>query len=246
MIEDHSARIKILKNTDKSSPLCSANFVTGTVVALKGKMDPNGLFEVTDFTYPGVPCIESMPKDYEQLVNMKDNEAPRSIYEDLENREFVAFVSGIEFGNNKEKATIELIARWLMGQFGTNNDRLLSSRISRFIVGGNSIGEENDIDEVVKGSFRTHELNERVYSNISNSIEQFESFLTKISENCNVDIMPGNKDISGSFLPQQPLNVALFPELLKNDNIIFSTNPHQFNMNGLNFLGTSGQNIEDI
>mmetsp|Transcript_20620 Transcript_20620/g.18260 ORF Transcript_20620/g.18260 Transcript_20620/m.18260 type:complete len:153 (-) Transcript_20620:23-481(-) len=38
----------------------------------------------------------------------------------------------------------------------------------------------------------------------------------------------------------------MFPQLLKNDNIVFCTNPHKFSVKGLNLLGSSGQNIEDI
>lgn len=176
LLEDTSGRIKILKN-DVVDP---ANFVTGAAIALKGKMDSNGFFQTTEFTYPGVPSIEAMPKGYHKLVTMEDRKEPIPIYEDLDNREFVAFISGLEFGNKSEKMSIELLTSWILGQYGTSDERVLSSKVSRIIIGGNCIGDESDIDEVVKGSFRTHDINERVYSSISHSFEQFESFLEKI------------------------------------------------------------------
>ena len=103
-----------------------------------------------------------------------------------------------------------------------------------------------NINEVIKGSFRTVEINDEVYTNLTNAILDFESFLVKLSEVCEVDIMPGENDVTGAFLPQPRLNVALFPSLLQNDNVVFSTNPHMFALNKLTFLGSSGQNIEDI
>jgi len=238
--------MKILKN-DIIDP---GNFVTGTVLALKGRINSNGFFETSDYTYPGVPSIPSMPDQYKNLVTIEESKEVKPLFEDLESREFVVFTSGIEFGNPTEKATTELFTRWMLGQYGTADERLLSSRVSRVVVGGNTIGEESDIDEVMKGSYRTHEINERVYCNLSSAIEQFESFVTKLTQNCDVDVMPGENDVSGSFMPQQPLNVALFPKLLssslKHNSLIFSTNPHKFSLNGLKFLGSSGQNIEDI
>ena len=113
-------------------------------------------------------------------------------------------------------------------------------------MGGNNIGEEAQIDEVIKGSFRTQEINERVYSNIASSLDYFESFVKCLSDHWSVDIMPGENDLSGSFLPQQPLNITLFPSLIESNNIILSTNPHKFSINGYDFLGTSGQNIQDV
>lgn len=220
-----------------------ANFVTGVVIALKGRITTNGLFEVKDYTYPGVPSIESMPQidqsDYKQGENL-------SLFENLENREFVAFISGLEFGNMKEKLAIEIMAKFFNGQYGTKEERFLNSRVLRLIIAGNSIGDEKDIDMVIKGSYRTQDLNEKVYNNLSNSIEMFEDFLVGVSQACEVDVIPGENDISGAFFPQQPLNVALFPKLLENENIIMSTNPHKFELKGRKFLGTSGQNIKDM
>lgn len=79
-------------------------------------------------------------------------------------------------------------------------------------------------------------------------METFESFLDKLSETIDVDIMPGELDFSNSFMPQQPFNSCLFPQLQQKqrDSINLVTNPHQFDINGLTFLGTSGQNIRDM
>lgn len=78
-------------------------------------------------------------------------------------------------------------------------------------------------------------------------LDNFEQFLDKMSSHLDVDIMPGQADFSSSFLPQQPLNSCLFPQLEPSrQSLNLVTNPHEFQLNGLHFLGTSGQNIHDI
>ena len=175
-----------------------------------------------------------------------DEDQHLPLFSSLEKREFLIFVSGLEFGSGIERRLTERFSKWVLGEYGTKNDKLLSSRISRIIMGGGNIGEENQINDVIKGSFRTQEINERVYSNINSSLEYFESFVKQLSDSLSIDVMPGENDLSGSFLPQQPLNPALFPSLIDSSNIVFSTNPHKFSINNYDFLGTSGQNIQDI
>ncbi len=87
----------------------------------------------------------------------------------------------------------------------------------------------------------------RVYKTISDVLDTFENFLARLSATVDVDVMPGHQDFSSSFLPQQPLNSVLFPQLEGETAVNLVTNPHKFSINGgLQFLGTSGQNINDI
>ena len=153
-----------------------SKFVTGTVIALKGKINTNGFFEVSDYTLPGIPPINSLRQEESKLHEEK------TLFSDLENRKFMAFISGIEFGNITQKAPITILSQFLCGNYGTKAERQLNSRVTRVVIAGNHIAEEPEIDEVIKGSFRTHDINEKVYTNISSSIEQFECFVKAISQ----------------------------------------------------------------
>lgn len=51
VLEDNSGRVKI-KKSERFAPL---NFVTGSIIALKGIVDKNGIFDVMDYCYAGIP-----------------------------------------------------------------------------------------------------------------------------------------------------------------------------------------------
>ena len=59
-------------------------------------------------------------------------------------------------------------------------------------------------------------------------------------DNIDVDLMPGSQDFSNSYLPQQPINSYIFPEMRDKEQINFVTNPHKFKIKDVEFLGMSG------
>ena len=174
VIEDQSGRVKLFNNEILSPGL----FVTGTVLAIRGAINSNGFFEALDWTYAGMPSIQSMPDQFKDL----DENLQLGIFDNLEGREFIAFTSGIQFDNGGPTCNSVRLSQWITGETGSDNDRLLSKRISRIVIGGNSLGEESDINEVIKGSFVTHDVNEKVYNHLTNSIDDFENFIVKISD----------------------------------------------------------------
>jgi len=82
-------------------------------------------------------------------------------------------------------------------------------------------------------------------------LDELEQNLEKFASVIPTDVMPGELELSTSFLPQQPLSKCLFPNLQEKltqvgSNLQLVTNPFNFLADGIRILGTSGQNVKDI
>jgi DNA polymerase delta subunit 2 len=86
-----------------------------------------------------------------------------------------------------------------------------------------------------------------VYTDIDQTTARFEDWLLSFVDCIDVDVMPGAQDFSNAYLPQQPINSFLLPRVGMKTNLNLVTNPHRFSVcDGLQFLGTSGQNVHDV
>lgn len=69
--------------------------MTGSIVALRGHADLNGLFIIQDYCYAGIPYIENLPP------SVKTTSKKQKLYEAADmgdERDFIMLVSGLEFG----------------------------------------------------------------------------------------------------------------------------------------------------
>ena len=78
------------------------------------------------------------------------------------------------------------------------------------------------------------------------AVEALDTVLEQFTSGLDVDLMPGENDPANQNLPQQPLHWCLFPKATKYSTLKTVPNPHMFEVDGHLFLGTSGQNIDDI
>ena len=86
------------------------DFLTGQVVALCGKINSNGIFEATDFTFAGLPPLCSSLKLIEEEMEVGLTEKERKL---------AVIISGLEFCNDSSKTETELLIKFLIGQCGS-------------------------------------------------------------------------------------------------------------------------------
>lgn len=220
-LEDESGRIELDHSIHNK-------IVTGMVVALKGH-EPldTGIFKIQDMCLSGI----SFPPSNKQFDIRELDKISSSINE---NNNYIAFVSGLNLQNS------DVIALDIL--FG----HILSNpSINRIIVAGN----------IFKHSFPEKDRSQA--KKFSTILIHYVSLLSSKSFNTKtISFMPGSKDPTTLAIPQQPLLKSLLfgidgkksmQELEKN-NIKFElvTNPFKFEDNGISYLGTSGQNIDNI
>lgn len=99
-------------------------FITGSIVAFLGKADTNGFFTVKDHCYAGVPYSATIPKSVNVNLHrdLFDEHALKS-----SKREFVCFISGLEFGVPGDILSAEMFLRFIRGELGGLKNQKLAS-----------------------------------------------------------------------------------------------------------------------
>lgn len=248
IIEDQSGRVRISNH----GPFSPSEFITGIIMAAKGRFDEKGVFIMEDVLFNRVES-HSLPERIRNL-KVKENSGPQgsSVYQMLSSdSNIVAFISGLQFGKQdytgKSHLARNLLMELIQGRCaleGAVNN--LIKRIVRVVLVGNSVSAPEDTELVEKGSYIKQDLNARVYRTLLQNYDDFDNFLNSLSHSVEVDLMPGNDDSTSAFFPQLPVNTIMLPQSCHNNSITFASNPHKFSLDGVLFLGSGGQNIDDI
>eukprot|EP00494_Astrolonche_serrata_P006554 UN06578 len=192
--------------------------VTGMYVGVIGKKVENA-FEVEALFYPELP-----------------SQIPRPLKKSGE-AQYVCLMSGLRFGDT----SVSNILRESLFDFltGFTDDGKFSSKIVRTIIAGSSFAL-NDITEMECDNISK----KRLHIPVGKDIKEVDTYLGQLCSNMQVDLMPGDSDPSGYFLPQQPMHKCLFPKASSCNSFNSTTNPHQVTLDKCTILGTSGQNID--
>ena len=241
-VEDPSGRIRI--NSERSKDAINiGHFITGIPIALKGVLDDKGLFIVKDYTFMNSTI-------HNNIVHSNTTTAPPPSL----SRDYIMLISDLEIGSANDNDNRNALARNMLLNFIQNTgnvSRTLSeyaNQIQRVIICGNSIYSPPDTELVEKGSFRKQNLNNTVYKQILSNYEQLDDFINKLTHYISVDLIPSLDDLSSDYFPTPALSEIMFPQssacLNKTFNLV--TNPYSFQLDGISFLGTSGDNINTI
>ncbi|KAG0143856.1 hypothetical protein CROQUDRAFT_80673 [Cronartium quercuum f. sp. fusiforme G11] len=229
MLEDESGRIRlVVKDRQKWT------FVTGTSMAVLGRETSKGDLDVHDIVCAGAP---SQP---DCSTNPEEQEG------------WVAIISGLDLDGSEAArldARCDLLAEWLDGEIGSEEERQLAKRVSRLVIAGNSVRPTSACVDAVKAKVdkkpKRYGYDPSKYTPLPT--ERLDEVLSDL--NLPIDLIPGSNDPTTQALPQQPLHQCLLPKanFSKSDHkLINGPNPWWAKIGGQTFLGTSGQNLDDV
>ncbi|XP_072259009.1 DNA polymerase delta subunit 2 [Pyxicephalus adspersus] len=219
ILEDELQRIKLDGATDVQK------FVTGAVIAVLGSEGEAGVFTVEDF------CLASLP--------------PQTPLPELSEDRYVLLTSGLGLGGASGDSLLglQLLLDLVTGQAGAEEEQGCAARISRVILAGNLLSENTqNKDSINKAKY----LSKKTQAASVEAVKMLDEILLQLSGSVFVDVMPGAFDPTNYVLPQQPLHRCMFPQAASYSTLQLVTNPYEADIDGVRFLGSSGQNISDI
>ncbi|KAK9829526.1 hypothetical protein WJX72_006332 [[Myrmecia] bisecta] len=219
ILEDEAARMTL-----RGDALAIGELVTGVILAVRGVAIAGGDFQVQDVCYAGVAPQPPLPL------------RPAS-----SSAKYLALVSGLGVGDEKaDPLRLLLVVDYLGGLLGSDNEQGMVARVARLVVAG---GLMHGIDVL---SQATTYNKPRAQAGALAPVKEVDGILTELVAAMPVDVMPGVADPANHSLPQQPLHRCLFPGAAAFPTFQRATNPHEFTLDGVSVLGSSGQNVDDV
>uniref|UniRef100_A0A8D0HR76 DNA polymerase delta subunit 2 n=1 Tax=Sphenodon punctatus TaxID=8508 RepID=A0A8D0HR76_SPHPU len=219
ILEDELQRIKLEGNIDIQK------LVTGTIVVVCGSEKDNGKFLVEDYYFADLP----------PQLPMMGPSVDR----------FVLLVSGLGLGGGSGESllSMQLLVDVVTGQLGAEGEQSSAALISRVILAGNLLSQNTQSRDTMN---KAKYLTKKTQAASVEAVKMLDEILLQLSISVPVDVMPGEFDPTNYTFPQQPLHRCMFPLASAYSTLQLVTNPYQANIDGIRFLGSSGQNISDI
>lgn len=220
VLEDEGGRVSLVGDT-----FDVGRYVTGVIVAVRGKVLESGDFEVSDTCFAGL--------------------APQAPLESREGEDaYVAIVSGFSMGgdtmNSDGMLKIQMMLDYCSGILGTEPEQTMASRIVRVVFAGGILHGNSRLSQP------TSYASVREQATALEPMHDADALFSELCEYVDLDIMPGVADPANYSLPQQPLHTCLLPQTMSLSSLTRCTNPHAFEVDNVQFLGTSGQNVDDV
>ncbi|CAM9757494.1 unnamed protein product [Bubo scandiacus] len=219
ILEDELQRIKL------EGAIEVQRLVTGTIFAVYGSEQDDGKFLVEDH------CFADLPR----ALPWKGPSSDR----------FVLLVSGLGLGSGSGESLLstQLLVDVVTGQLGAEGEQSCAAQISRVILAGNLLSQNTQSRDTIN---KAKYLTKKTQAASVEAVKMLDEILLQLCTSVPVDVMPGEFDPTNYTLPQQPLHHCMLPLASAYSTLRLVTNPYQADVDGVRFLGTSGQNVSDI
>lgn len=214
----------------------AGSLVTGLVIAVKGREDrATGAFAVSAIAQIGAAPLPSL----------------RRMGSDEDIKAVVCIVS-TPVGH-----AAQLLLEGLRGTMDgdddvdSENETECAQSIVQLIVAGNVVGKPPPPSQAPSSNPLSVEtaaigVQPDVKDRQARALRDADAWLSAVSATLPVAVMPGPEDATNVLLPQQALHRCLFPGASRNKNMSRVPNPFACQVNDKLFIGTSGQNVDDV
>lgn len=232
----------------------SIPLVTGCIIAVMGTETVTGELDVVDVKFadlPPQPARWALMKPPSSGGDVDMTEAASSPKGGTK----IAIVSGLSFSEKNSSYAMELnlLLEFILGEALDPAIQRDIAQISRLIIAGNSIAPDDSVEKADKKSHRKYRYDTTSYN--PTPYQLLDDFLAEILPSIPVTILPGANDPANAAYPQQPMHPAMFPKArafvaadsaAQPDSFDCVTNPWEGEVEGWRFLGTGGQNVDDV
>mmetsp|Transcript_27448 Transcript_27448/g.87262 ORF Transcript_27448/g.87262 Transcript_27448/m.87262 type:complete len:398 (+) Transcript_27448:141-1334(+) len=142
-LEDESGRISL---SGAGLAAAAFPFATGAVIAVRGKLDPDGTLVIDDVCLPGAPpaaptsVLPEAVAEAEAALGGGRSARPPAAHAPAD--KYVALASGLQIGgSDMEPLPLVLLSEFLTGHVGSAADLALQASIVRLVLCGNSAAD---------------------------------------------------------------------------------------------------------
>lgn len=231
MIEDNSGRVII-------QGLRADRFCTGLVVGIYGTLQPNGSIAVHHYAMSGDVERQYVPRPMREIRGYDGGSSPC----------YLAFVCGLNVdvprgpdpeeraAATRARASLELLMDFFCGNVDSPGLLNKARCVTRVVIGGDSIAptDELKLKRKVKLDPSDHvRLNDagKLAAGVVTStvlMRELDGLLQRLASSVEIELMPGENDMSDAFHPQHPLHPVLLPKAARHSTMRLVSNPFCF------------------
>ncbi|KAL6780503.1 POLD2 [Auxenochlorella protothecoides x Auxenochlorella symbiontica] len=231
VLEDEGARIVL---TGPVVP--TASLVTGVVASVRGRILPSGEFCVSEICYAELGAQPVAPPPLSLHSPGSGPQVARAP------ARYIALTSGLGIGDaGADPLPLQLMVDYLTGALGGREEQTLASGVVRMVIAGGLLASSAALARA--GTYADARTREGALAGLRDA----DAALSQLAAALPLDVMPGEADPANASLPQQALHRALLPwAAAAGEGLVRASNPHEFDVEGVRFLGLSGQNVDDV
>lgn len=228
-LEDDNARCAL--EVSALPPSARDALVTGFVIAVRGKEDRStGAFSVS-----GIASASPAPQP-QSLVSLN---GPRLVCL-LSSLALTPIVPAHDLLLEALRGTLDVVVTDSGLEGPEESEEAFAPSIVHAIIAGNIVSAAPPAAPI--HTTVTPDTRNRLASGLRDA----DAFLSAVAAALPVSVMPGSDDATNAHLPQQPLHRCLLPGAARSANLTRAPNPFGCSIEGRLFVGTSGQNVDDL